>query len=74
MVDTWSPEELDGALESLLIADIALKESRISSEEQVLEQLVLTLCGSAGGTRRGASGPLARESRSGNRATTVAMQ
>jgi DNA polymerase III subunit delta len=74
MVDTWSPEELDGALESLLIADIALKESRISSEEQVLEQLVLTLCGSEGGTRRGASGPPARDSRSGNRATTVAMQ
>jgi DNA polymerase-3 subunit delta len=79
MVDMWSPEELDAALEALLFADIALKESRISSEEQVLAQLVLTLCGSegaggTGGTRRGAGPASAKESRSGNRATTVAMQ
>jgi DNA polymerase-3 subunit delta len=36
---------LDAALEALLAADFALKESRLSSDEQLLTNLVLTLCG-----------------------------
>ena len=35
---------LDVALEALLAADFALKESRLSSDEQLLANLVLTLC------------------------------
>jgi DNA polymerase-3 subunit delta len=39
---------LDVALEALLAADFALKESRLSSDEQLLTNLVLTLCGTGG--------------------------
>ena len=42
--ERWSRESLDHALDSLLEADIALKESRVSSEEQLLATLVLSLC------------------------------
>jgi DNA polymerase-3 subunit delta len=42
--DRWSRESLDRALDSLLEADIALKESRVSSEEQLLATVVLSLC------------------------------
>jgi len=40
----WNREALDRALDSLLEADIALKESRVSSEEQLLATVVLSLC------------------------------
>jgi DNA polymerase III subunit delta len=55
-VDSWTrlasrPDEddpdgklLDGALDALLAADAALKETRLSSDEQLLTNLVLTLC------------------------------
>ncbi|MDB4907087.1 MAG: polymerase subunit delta [Gemmatimonadetes bacterium] len=36
---------LDAALDALVQADAALKETRISSEEQVLSTLVLAMCG-----------------------------
>lgn len=49
----WSTEALDAALESLLRADEAFKETKISSDEQLLESLVLALCG-AGSTRHAA--------------------
>jgi DNA polymerase-3 subunit delta len=42
--DRWSRESLDRALNSLLDTDIALKESRVSSEEQLLATLMLSLC------------------------------
>jgi DNA polymerase-3 subunit delta len=42
--DRWSSESLDRALDSLLEADVALKESRVSSEEQLLATVVLGLC------------------------------
>jgi len=42
--ERWSRESLDRALDSLLDADVALKESRVSSEEQLLASLVLSLC------------------------------
>jgi DNA polymerase-3 subunit delta len=51
--DRWSVSELDAALFALLSADAALKETRLSSDEQLLTTLVLTLCG-AGSTRRAA--------------------
>ncbi len=43
-VARWDQPSLDRGLEALLAADHALKESRVSSEEQVLATLVLTLC------------------------------
>src|SRR3984893_18603871 len=42
--DRWNRESLDRALDSLLEADVALKESRVSSEEQLLATVVLSLC------------------------------
>ncbi|HZK78582.1 MAG TPA: DNA polymerase III subunit delta [Gemmatimonadaceae bacterium] len=40
----WTARSLDRALTALLDADVALKESRVSSEEQVLATLVLSIC------------------------------
>lgn len=39
---------LDAALDALLAADVALKETRLSSDEQLLTNLVLTLCTAQG--------------------------
>jgi DNA polymerase III subunit delta len=49
----WSAADLDHALEVLLTADTALKQSRVSSEEQVVASAVLAVCG--GATRRNAA-------------------
>jgi DNA polymerase-3 subunit delta len=43
--ERWSREGLDHALDVLLEADVALKESRVSSDEQLLATVVLSLCG-----------------------------
>lgn len=43
--ERWSARAIDDALDALLAADAALKETRLSSEEQLLANLVLTLCG-----------------------------
>ena len=43
-VDRWDAASLDRALDLLLQADVLLKESRLSSEEQILASLVLSLC------------------------------
>jgi DNA polymerase-3 subunit delta len=43
-ISRWSRGSLDRALDALLEADAALKETRISSEEQILETLVLSMC------------------------------
>jgi DNA polymerase-3 subunit delta len=51
--DRWSAAELDAALAALLAADAALKETRLSSDEQLLTSLVLALCGT-GSSRRAA--------------------
>ncbi|MCU0647437.1 MAG: DNA polymerase III subunit delta [Gemmatimonadaceae bacterium] len=40
----WSTPRLDAAIARLADADAALKETRVSSEEQVLASLVLALC------------------------------
>jgi DNA polymerase-3 subunit delta len=44
-VSGWRAAELESAIDALLAADYALKESRLSSDEQILASLVLTLCG-----------------------------
>jgi DNA polymerase III subunit delta len=41
----WNDDAIDAALDALLAADIALKETRISSDTQLLTNLVLALCG-----------------------------
>ena len=43
----WSAADIDAALTALLRVDAALKETRISSPEQLLTTLVLALCGRA---------------------------
>ncbi len=43
-VSRWSTESLDRALNALLEADIALKETKFSSEEQIMATLVLSMC------------------------------
>jgi DNA polymerase-3 subunit delta len=43
----WTSGQLEHALNELLAADIAAKESRVSSEEQLLTSLVLALCAPA---------------------------
>lgn len=43
-LDAWTLADLDEALATLLATDAALKESRVSSDEQLLQSLVLTLC------------------------------
>ena len=40
----WSAAQLDVALDALLAADMALKSTRVSSEEQVIESLILAMC------------------------------
>jgi DNA polymerase III subunit delta len=49
----WTRQAVDTALEALLEADMALKTTRISSDEQLMTNLVLTLCG-VGQRRRAA--------------------
>jgi DNA polymerase-3 subunit delta len=49
----WRVAECDRAIAALLAADIALKESRVSSENQILATAVLAIC-SASGSRRAA--------------------
>ena len=44
-VTAWRQSELEAAIDALLAADYALKESRLSSDEQIIASLVLTLCG-----------------------------
>ena len=51
--DRWSPADLDAALSALLATDEALKETKVSSDEQLITSLVLALCG-AGTARRAA--------------------
>ncbi len=79
-VDAWAREAtrsdsdrdgrtLDVALEALLAVDFALKESRLSSDEQLLTNLVLTLCGADGSN--GDLGATSRLQRSVAKAVTA---
>lgn len=49
--ERWSPAAIDAALEALLEADKTLKDSRVSSDEQVLATLVLLICGTRSSRR-----------------------
>jgi DNA polymerase III subunit delta len=49
--ERWSPAAIDDALGALLEADKTLKDSRVSSDEQVLASLTLQLCGTRSGRR-----------------------
>jgi DNA polymerase-3 subunit delta len=42
--DQWTAEALDRALETLLAADRALKDTRVSSDEQLVAGVILTMC------------------------------
>ena len=53
-LDAWSTSDLDAALATLLTADAALKETRVSSDEQLLQSLVLALCMPQRSSRRAA--------------------
>lgn len=46
-VSKWDARSLDAALEALLTADIALKDTRVSSDEQTIATLVLAICAGA---------------------------
>lgn len=49
--DRWTGAELDAALVALLTTDEALKETKLSSDEQMLTSLVLALCGTKASLR-----------------------
>jgi DNA polymerase-3 subunit delta len=44
-IDYWTLADVDAALAALLAADAALKGPRLASDEQLLSNLVLALCG-----------------------------
>jgi len=44
VVDLWEAPALDASLETLLAADIALKESRVQHDAHILETLILSIC------------------------------
>ncbi len=72
VVDSWTLEEADHALDVLLAADVALKDTRVSSDEQVLTSLLLALCaGPALRTKRTPSRPPGSRSRAGESANRV---
>jgi DNA polymerase-3 subunit delta len=52
----WTAADIDAALAALLAADQGLKESRLSSDEQMLGTLVLSLCGTTSGAGRRTQG------------------
>jgi DNA polymerase-3 subunit delta len=45
-VDRWSAPALDRALDALLATDVALKDTRVSTDEQLIASLVLAMCAS----------------------------
>lgn len=44
----WSRADVDAALEALLAADTALKQTRVASEEQIVSTAVLAACAGSG--------------------------
>lgn len=44
--EEWTAQALDRSLEALVAADVALKETRVASDEQILAGLVLSICAS----------------------------
>jgi DNA polymerase-3 subunit delta len=54
VIDSWPASDCSRALQLLLEADIALKESTVSNPEQILTSLVLALCTPRKRTRKAA--------------------
>ena len=54
-VERWTTGQLDQAIALLLTTDAALKESRLSSEEQAMSTLILSLCALASRPARSAA-------------------
>lgn len=46
VTEDWSAESLDRSINALLAADMALKETGVASDEQILAGLVLSMCAS----------------------------
>jgi DNA polymerase-3 subunit delta len=44
VVDDWDEPVLERTLEALLAADVSLKETRLSSDDEILARLVLAIC------------------------------
>jgi DNA polymerase-3 subunit delta len=59
-LDAEDADDVDTVLSTLLAADQALKETRLSSDEQLLTNLVLTLCSGSVSGRTPAADPRAR--------------
>jgi DNA polymerase III subunit delta len=55
-VDRWTMDALDRALDALAAADAALKETRMTTDEQVVATLVLAMCADVDGHRAAPSG------------------
>ena len=51
VVDRWSVAALDHVLDRLLSADIALKDTRVSTDQQIISTLVLEICAIESGAR-----------------------
>lgn len=49
--DLWTARAIDAALDALLRAESSVKESKLSSDEQVLATLILSVCGAPGRRR-----------------------
>lgn len=49
--DRWTESQIDDALDALLAAEAAAKGTRLSSEEQLIANLVLALCGAPASRR-----------------------
>lgn len=47
-IGRWTSADLDHALDALLQADLALKGSKVSSEDQILASAILAMCGGDG--------------------------
>lgn len=43
-VDEWDMPAIEGALDALLIADATLKDTSISTDEQIIANLILSIC------------------------------
>lgn len=50
----WTTGECETAIEALIAADVALKESRVSAEDQILATTILAICAAGSGRRRAA--------------------
>lgn len=50
----WSTEACEAAIDALVAADVALKESRVSAEDQILATTILAICAAGAGQLKAA--------------------